>query len=60
MKKTHKGSSLQSMLLTVGILSGVYSVGTFLQDYSKNVEKVKIEVSPTSNQNENIKVSLHK
>ena len=60
MRKTHKGVSISSMLLTVGILSGVYSVNTFLQDYSKNVKNVKIEASPTSIENDGIKVSLHK
>ena len=59
MRKTHKGVALSSMLLTVGILSGVYTMNTFLSDYSKVVNQIKEEASPTST-NENIKVSLHK
>lgn len=59
MRKTHKGVALSSMLLTVGILSGVYSLNTFLSDYSKVVAQIKEEASPTSS-HENINVSLHK
>ena len=47
------------MLLTIGILSGVYSLNSFLSDYSKVVTQVKEEVSPTSTI-ENVNVSLHK
>lgn len=60
MKKTHKGVTISSMLLTIGILSGVYSLNSFLNDYSKVVTEVKEEASPTSINDSKVNVSLHK
>ena len=46
MSKTHKRVGLSSMLLTIGILSGVYTFNSFLNDYSKASTQIKEDKAP--------------